>query len=124
MKTILIVEDDDLFAASLERALSRAGYNVVRAHNGVDALVLYEPGKVDVVLTDLIMPAQEGIELIRELRRRDENAKIIAMSGAAHGMAESYLEGAQRFGAVRTLAKPFSIDDLLAGIRECLDRPT
>src|SRR5687768_4550658 len=78
---ILLVEDDDRLSTVLQRALTSFGYQVVRARNGNEALKLYNQDSISVVLTDLVMPDKEGIELIGELRRINPQIKIIAMSG-------------------------------------------
>jgi DNA-binding response OmpR family regulator len=113
---LLLVEDDEAFADMLQTALINAGYVVVLARNGKDALRLYDARPPTVVLTDLIMPGIEGIELITTLRRRYPGVKIIAMSGGGRNSPEAYLPIAQALGAAHTLPKPFSIPELIAAI--------
>jgi DNA-binding NtrC family response regulator len=75
------------------------------------------------VITDIVMPDEEGLGTIRELRRVDPNVKIIAISGGGLGKAGDYLGIAQRLGAMRTLPKPFLPETLLAMIAEVLAEP-
>ena len=121
MYTILLVDDDQLFGEMLKKTLHHAGYEVLRAYNGVQALRIYTPESVDLVLTDLVMPEKEGIELILELRRLHPEVKIIAMSGGGQNGKYDYLPMAQRLGAVHTLAKPFSLHELLAALASAFD---
>ncbi len=120
MKTILLVDDDEPFAVMIHKTLTLLGYAVIRARNGNEALQLYSPQTVDLVLTDLIMPDKEGLELITELRRAHPTVKIIAMSGGGRNTPEEYLPIARLFGAMTTLAKPFHQDELAKALREGL----
>ena len=100
MLTILLVEDDEELSKLLEYALVRAGNKILRARDGLEALRIYDPKKVDLVLTDLIMPDLEGVELIIRLKRLHPNLKIIAMSGGGRNGAEDYLAIARRLGVI------------------------
>lgn len=121
MSNILLVEDEDLFAEMVRKALVTDGHTVVRARNGAEALHLYDPQTVSLVLTDLLMPDVDGMELIVKLQQRDPAVRIIAMTGGGRCGADTYLPIAERLGAVKTLAKPFSIAVLASVIKECLD---
>jgi len=77
-----------------------------------------------VVVTDIIMPDMEGLEMIKELRRLAPKAKIIAMSGGGRFSPDNYLEFARRIGAVAALAKPFSTEELLKILDRLLLPPT
>ena len=120
MTKILLVDDDAAFAEMLGKALTSFGYEVLRAGDGRAALRLYDPQTVGLVLTDLIMPDMEGVELIVALRRRHPGVKIIAMSGGGRNEPEPYLKIAQKVGAVKTLAKPFPLETLRAVVAESL----
>lgn len=123
MKTILLVDDDKLFADMVEQALTAFGYAVLRAPDGRAALQRYDPETVALVLTDLVMPDLEGVELIIALRRRTPGVKVIAMSGGGRNDPSAYLRIAQRIGAMRTLSKPFLLAELHQAIKECLPDP-
>jgi DNA-binding response OmpR family regulator len=118
MIRILLIDDDESFRKMLRMTLQRANYEVVEACNGKEALTLFDSQPTDLVITDLIMPDKEGLETIGELRQSRPDLKIIAMSGGGRINAMDYLKIAQRIGANRTLAKPFSHAELLRAIEE------
>ena len=120
---ILLVDDDELLRGALHQILVRAGYDVDDASNGKVAMREYRRQRCDVVIMDIVMPDEEGLGTIRELRRVDPNVKIIAISGGGLGKAGDYLGIAQMLGAMRTLAKPFLPEALLAMIAEVLADP-
>ncbi len=120
MPRILLVDDDELLRGALHQILVRAGYDVDDASNGKLAVREYGRQRCDVVIMDIVMPDEEGLGTIRELRRTDPNVKIIAISGGGLGKAGDYLGVAQMLGAMRTLAKPFFPEALLAMIAEVL----
>jgi two-component system chemotaxis response regulator CheY len=120
---ILLVDDDVLLRETLHQVLVRAGYDVDDASNGKVAVREYRRQRCDVVITDIVMPDQEGFGTIIELRRADPNVKIIAVSGGGIGKAVDYLDTAQRLGVMGTLAKPFSPETLLAMLAEVLAAP-
>lgn len=121
MAKILVAEDDDLLARLIERTLTRMDYEVVCAADGKQALKLYENGEFDLVVTDLIMPEKEGLELISALRKINANVKIIAMSGGGRTGPSSYLPIAKHMGAKAVLRKPFTIELLMQTVQEVLD---
>lgn len=120
---ILIIEDNEAVLRVLNRMLARAGYDVQEASNGNAGLAAYRQQPADLVITDIVMPDMEGLEVIRELRRTDPEARIIAMSGGGIGSAEKYLALARTFGAGSVLNKPFSQDELMTVVAEALARP-
>ena len=119
MTTILLIDDDPLVAFTVERMLQGAGFIVVRAADGDKGLKLMKEGKVDLIITDIIMPVKEGIETIREIHAYDAALPIIAVSGGGHG-AGNYLRMAQALGATEVLAKPFGQEELLGAVKRCL----
>lgn len=117
---ILLVDDDDLFAEMVRKFLDVSGHAVTRTRNGKEALKLYDPAQFSLVVTDLIMPDMEGLELILALRRTHPAVKIIALSGGGRNRPDTYLAIAQKAGAMRTLAKPFPLEKLAQAVRDCL----
>ena len=75
MAKILVVDDDNHYRSALRRLLADSGHDVVEAENGSEAIFLYKKGAIDVVITDLLMPEKDGIELILELKRGYKDAK-------------------------------------------------
>jgi len=120
MQRILVIDDDEQLRALLHEILDRAGFQVVEAANGVEGLKLYRNQPADLVITDLIMPEKEGVETIMELREQFPNARIIAISGGERTGGRNYLPIAARLGAHRTVAKPFSRQEILDAVRETL----
>ena len=115
-ETILLVEDEPAVRQLFSQALMRAGYRVHEARNGNEAMQLFEQhgDSVDLVLTDMRMPFMGGADLARQLRSRRQTLKLLCISGYPGG---TDLEFSDDF-----LAKPFSRDELLAKVREVLDR--
>lgn len=116
MPRILLVDDDDSLRTMLRINLVKMGHHVLEARDGRQALALFEQEPPEVVITDLVMPEKEGLEIIRELRRKHPEVKIIAMSGGGRATATGYLKIAKAMGADLVLAKPFSNDEMRAGI--------
>jgi len=114
---ILVVDDDASIRHLLVRVLEVAGYEAAEACDGKQAMSYLNNAKVDAVITDLVMPEQEGIETIRQLRERYPELKIIAISGAAHG---AYLDLPTALGADLALAKPIHPEVLLERLRALL----
>jgi CheY-like chemotaxis protein len=115
---VLVVDDDPGVRDVIRSMLEAAGYTVLMAENGKEAIRLLKTERADLILTDLVMPEQEGIETIKTLRREYPEIKVIAMSGAFGG---DYLRIASYLGAHATLAKPIQMEKLLALVRETLE---
>ena len=116
MKKVLIVDDEALIREGLELALRNEGYGVEVAGNGEEALQVLEHFRPDVIVTDIIMPEKDGIELVLNIRKIDKSIRIIAISGGGRISANDHLKMASQLGANSILAKPFSISDLIAEI--------
>ena len=121
-KRILLVDDDINLLQGLRRTLQTIPdqWEPVLAVNGQDALRLLEHTPCEVVMTDILMPEQDGIEMIQELRRRFPTVQVIAISGGGRIGTQHVLRLAAAFGAHRTLAKPFTREEFLAAIRGVL----
>jgi DNA-binding response OmpR family regulator len=118
--TILLIDDDPLVAFTVERMLQGGGFDVIRANDGEKGLTILKKEKIDLVITDIIMPVKEGIETIREIREHDATIPVIAVSGGGHGSGGNYLRMAQALGATEVMAKPFDQEELLAAVKRCL----
>jgi CheY-like chemotaxis protein len=115
-ETILLVEDEPAVRQLFAAALARAGYRVLEARNGQEALKVFEKAgdRIDLVLTDMQMPYMGGAELTRHLRQRRTTLKLLAISGYPGTLDPELTHD--------FLAKPFSRDELLRKVREVLDR--
>ena len=122
MARILIIEDDDQFRTMLRKMLETAGYkDIEEAANGSIGVKLFRQHPFDLVITDIVMPDKEGLEMIPELARDYPRIKIIAMSGGGRTETQGYLKMAKYLGASRTLAKPFEYSDLIDTVQELLN---
>ncbi len=121
MKQILLVEDEAAFGQMVQEALTRMGYAVRWVLNGKEALAAYDPQTTDLGVTDLFMPAVDGMELIARLQHRDAGVRIVAMSGGVFSGKGAYLPLAEKLGAIKSLPKPFTLDELRRTVAECLD---
>ncbi len=119
MARVLIVEDDEAFRTVLKQMLLTAGHVVMEAASGREAIRALRLEPPDLVLTDLVMPDQDGLEVIMMLRKEIPEIPVIAMSG---GLANSplYLDLAKKLGARRLLFKPFAPEQLFAALQEAL----
>jgi CheY-like chemotaxis protein len=117
MLKILVMDDEADARMFLEDILQAAGCRVVLACDGAEGLQRYCSEPTDLALIDLFMPNREGLETIRELRKRAPDFPIIAISGDALG--ECLLQVARRLGANDVLQKPFSPEDLIASVKKC-----
>ncbi|HEY4981979.1 MAG TPA: response regulator [Pseudolabrys sp.] len=116
--TILLVEDEEGLRALNARGLSSRGYTVLEASNGVEAIeVLDKQGSVDLVVSDVVMPEMDGPTLLKELRRRDPNVKIIFVSGYAEEAFQKNLPSQEQYAF---LAKPFTLKQLVAEVKKTL----
>jgi DNA-binding response OmpR family regulator len=114
---ILVIDDDPQILLLLSSIIEDKGHQVVTARNGAVALAAFDSHRVDLIVTDLFMPEQEGFETISVLRKRQASPKILAISGHRFG---EFLDMAITLGADAALPKPFSASVLLAAIDRLL----
>ncbi|MBU1699657.1 MAG: response regulator [Candidatus Eisenbacteria bacterium] len=119
---ILVVDDDNQVRSMLRLTLEREGYEIVEAADGFEAIQLFRENPFDLIITDIIMPGLEGFETIQRLRAESPDVKIIAISGGGRLAPEGYLEVAENLGALKALTKPVDHDELLATVRELVER--
>ena len=120
MARILLVDDNVGFRNMVAMVLEGENHAVFCAGNGNDALKTFALMPFDLVITDLVMPDKEGLELIIELRKESPNGKIIAMTGGGQQKSDTYLSMAKAFGVAKTLMKPFPSEVLLAAVDSAL----
>jgi DNA-binding response OmpR family regulator len=130
MALILVVDDEVEVGEAIRRVLDRAGFSVVVAQGVSEGLTAMETQLPDIVVTDMIMPKTNGIELIKTLRSRYPRVRVIAISGGGSFGLQSYkpdaikthayLAAAREAGAEEILTKPFDMKDLLAAVRRQL----
>ncbi len=117
MPTILIIDDDDSLRDGLRRTLHKEGYTIIEANEGKKGLKQLEQSEADLILLDMFMPDQDGVETIQELRCAYPNVPIIAMSGGGFKGTVDVLRVAKLMGARQTLSKPFTREQLLEAVK-------
>lgn len=117
---VLIIEDNIVVRRSFEFILRDAGIATVSAPDGIQGMRIFRKYRPNVVITDIIMPEQEGIETIRQIRREGNATQIIAISGGGRVGNLDFLKIATTFGANVTLAKPVEAAQFLGAVRNCL----
>jgi CheY-like chemotaxis protein len=130
MHSILVIDDEPDVRDAVKRVLDRAGYTVRTADSGVGALADLERIHTDVVITDIIMPKIDGVQVIESIRKAFPSVRIIAISGGGNfGITAyqptaitttAYLASAEQAGAHLVLTKPFESIDLIQAIDKVL----
>jgi two-component system, cell cycle sensor histidine kinase and response regulator CckA len=124
MKTILLVEDEDMLRGLIRELLEIKGYTVMEASQGVEALELFKSAAepVDLILTDVVMPHMSGSELVERLRKDHPALKVIFMSGYT-GANNAAIHKSLEMPGVAFLQKPFRLNALISQVEELLVRP-
>jgi two-component system cell cycle sensor histidine kinase/response regulator CckA len=119
--TILLVEDEEGLRSLNARGLTSRGYTVLQAANGFEAIEAFDSyfGKIDLVVSDVVMPEMDGPTLLTKLRSRDANVKIIFVSGYAEGAFEKSLQEGEKY-QYNFLAKPFTLKQLVGAVKESM----
>lgn len=119
--TILVVDDDTAIREVMRITLNLEGYRTLTVDNGADAFRLLAEEPVQLMISDVIMPETDGVELMRDVRKRYPEVKIIGMSGGgSHITAALCLRLAGQLGASAILSKPFTREELLATVAKAL----
>jgi CheY-like chemotaxis protein len=116
MANVLIVDDNELLRGTLEVGLREHGHDVRVAANGLEAVGMIEAGVPDVLISDMLMPQSDGIEVLREVRRKWPALPVIIMSGGGVIPDGDLLKMARALGASETLSKPVRIAALAAAV--------
>jgi DNA-binding response OmpR family regulator len=117
MARILIVDDEPSVLESIEQVLKMEGHKVIQAGGGSEAIRSFQKEPADLVIIDIFMPDQDGIQLITYLRKQLPNLPIIAMTGNPKG---NTLDMARKLGAAAVLVKPFAVEELLNAVSAAL----
>lgn len=118
MSSILVVDDEDQIRRLVCETLEQAGYHVTEARDGKEALQQYRQGPADLVIMDILMPNQDGLETTVALRREYPDVKIIVITGGSDMIGIlNYLDVAKMMGAHSTLQKPFEMKTLLEAVQ-------
>jgi DNA-binding response OmpR family regulator len=123
MAKVLIIDDDAAMRRMMSRVLSDARHLVIEASDGLDGVRKFRSEAPNVIVTDIVMPEQEGIQTIREIRAEGSSVAIIAISGGGGGGDGSlYLTIAEELGADAVLQKPFRLAELVSVVDRMLNR--
>jgi DNA-binding NtrC family response regulator len=117
-RRILLVEDDDIFLRPLQRSLEVAGYDVLVASSGEEAIDLLKHEDADLMLNDKRLPGMDGVELVRRIKAEHPDLAVVVMT--AYGTIESAVESV-RLGAADYLVKPFEVPELLIVVRNAIE---
>ena len=122
MVRVLVLDDDSLIQATLPMILREHGHEVLTAANGKLGLRLLQTERIDLILTDILMPEADGIEVVLAAARDHPTVALVAMSGGSARMpGTDAVHLTRRLGAHAILVKPFSEEELLEAIRTALE---
>lgn len=117
---ILVIDDDPVVRGMLVEMLRREGYEVDEADDGRAGMRKFREVPATLVITDVVMPEQEGLETLMQLRHASKTVKVIAISGGGRVGPDAYLNSARTLGADAILAKPFGREELLELVTKVL----
>jgi CheY-like chemotaxis protein len=120
MARILVIDDDGLTRSILREILSPLGHTIVEAPGGREGVDSYSHSPADLVITDIVMPEEDGLEAIQEIHQQNPLAKVIAMTGFDVDGEKGYLTLAEKYGATQTLRKPLYKDNVLHAVETAL----
>ena len=120
MAKILLIEDDQAVRETFEIILASDGHEVIIAVDGNDGIKQAAAQRFDLVITDIIMPERDGVEVINTLRKEQEDLPVIAVSGGGRSSSMDYLGIAKMLGAAAVLVKPIGAKELLAAVKTAL----
>lgn len=124
MARVLVVDDVEAIRQAMVIVLENEGHEVVQASDGLDGIRRLREESVDLLITDVLMPGADGIEVIKAVRQHAPKLKVIAMSGGGNQLPAGFsLKMAQAFGAKAVLYKPFENAELVEMVRSVLAEP-
>jgi two-component system chemotaxis response regulator CheY len=119
-RRILVADDDPDIRRTLQIGLEKAGYEVIEARDGEEATRLWRENGVDLIIADIYMPNKSGLQLIMELRAHNSTIPVIAMSDGGRNLNLNPMIYSEVLGSVRTIPKPFSLEGMVAMVKEAL----
>ncbi len=119
MARILVIDDDPFVRRTVALLLQTLGHEAAEAQNGLEGVKMQRSQRYDVVITDMVMPVQDGLVTIQMLKQEFNRLPIIAMSGGSQSYGHLRLSDASLAGAMVTLTKPFTTEDLVGAMLKC-----
>ncbi|VAX22872.1 hypothetical protein MNBD_NITROSPINAE04-701 [hydrothermal vent metagenome] len=123
MAHVMIIDDDQYVRSVVKQMLEAAGYVVTEASSGREGIEKHKENPADLIITDIIMPDEGGLETIMKLKRDYPKIKIIAISGGGRIVQVDFLDIAKNLGVLRTMQKPLERAELLTAVEEALALP-
>ncbi len=120
MAHILVIDDETPVRSLFGQLLESAGYSVALASDGREGLRLMKQQKPDLIITDIMMPEMDGLELLMNIRKQHLDVPVIAISGGMKTQPANFLPQAKKFGAQRVFIKPVELSALLQAVQELL----
>ena len=120
MAKILVIDDDASIRTLFQRFLSIKGHRVDCACDGREGLRMIHSDPPDLVITDIMMPEADGLEVVMAIQNGGSRIPVIAISGGGHTLPVDFLPVARNFGAQRVLYKPVELEELLAAVAEAV----
>ena len=124
MATILIIDDDPAVLSVFTQFLESLQHRVLSASNGKDGLASMQANPPDLIITDIMMPEMDGLELVTYIRNHSPDLPVIAISGGMQRASMNFLPLAEKFGACRVFEKPVSLSHLRKAVQELLAEKT
>lgn len=123
MARVLVIDDDQLFVKLIVHALTQRGHEVEFALDGESGAMTFAKSRFDAVVCDIVMPEQEGVQTIKQIRADRSDVAIVAISGGlnfSHTANIDVLDIAGKLGADVTLRKPFQLSELAAAVDQAM----
>lgn len=120
MTRILVIDDEESVRFTLQDILEQENYEVTVANDGVEGAALFTTEPFPLVITDLLMPEEDGLQTILKLKKDYPDTKIIAITAGGRLDISSLIDMARKLGADHVIEKPFGMDEVLDCVKECL----
>jgi len=120
MNTILLIDDDPTIQEVFSQFLTGQGYEVLQAENGKLGMKMLEEQKPDLIITDILMPEMDGLEILLLIRKMHEDIPVIAISGGMRSLPVNFLHQAKLFGASHVFEKPVPLNVLQNAVTELI----
>ena len=121
MANILVIDDDATIQLVFSQFLTSLGYEITQAENGKKGMSMIQETRPDLVITDIMMPEMDGLEILMQLRSNHDSVPVIAISGGMRSLPVNFLQQAKLFGARYVFEKPVPLEVLRNAVTELLD---